>query len=103
VTAPARAEDVAEQVPEAAAALSEQVAEVEPTATAPGGGAGEAATPVELAELVVLLALGLVTHDVVGLGDLLELLVLGGVTGVGVGVDFLISSCVAVLLTPSSP
>ena len=67
------------------AAVTQQVVEVEPAAAATEA-AAEAARAVELAHLVVLLALLGVADDVVGLGDRLELLVLRVVAGVGVGV-----------------
>src|SRR5690606_1931529 len=85
----AAAEEATEQITEVGPLEAEAAgtgAGVEPTGAAAGT---EAHGPhgAELADLVVLLALGLVADDVVGGGDLLEALLGGGVTRVGVGVQ----------------
>src|SRR5690606_37033451 len=83
--APPPAEEVAEEVAEVAGVEggAEATRPRAGAARAPAEAAGRGA---EAADLVVLLALGLVAQDVVGRGDLLEALLGPGIAGVGVGV-----------------
>ena len=93
--APTATATAAEQTAEQVAEVGTLEAEASGCAAGTGGeparalAAAEAHAPhgAERADLVVLLALGLVTHDVVGGRDRLEALLGGGVVGVGVGME----------------
>src|SRR6266540_2244499 len=90
---PAPSGEHAEQVPQVADVTETDVLEPDPSTGSRAAPTGEAAAPEargsHAPDLVVLLALVLVAHDVVGRRDLLEPLLGGLVSGVGVRVVLL--------------